>query len=299
VTSRPFQDARLQEMKFLSQALREGRVTVTSSGDATETSMVMSLLLDGCLNGIETVRWEHDTSKPLYWNGQYQYNSLLNTFEQRRLDDVAKLLSKSGDVSVLVSHKGRVRLSELQQQLKTGRDRDPTGLCLARRHLLTDLAIALTAADKDAPLSVVFIDMNGLKTINDTHGHRAGDDAIRAYLEAVVATFGEHGEAYRGEGGDEAVVVLPNTSDEAAGKFLATFVRQLGKDVLMLGGAEHRLTASCGSASTTDPNADSHLLHDRADAVQYRAKAESKKQNPRVSAFAVDEGDVATYAPGT
>jgi GGDEF domain-containing protein len=52
------------------------------------------------------------------------------------------------------------------------------------------------------------IDMNGLKAINDRHGHRAGDTAIRTYLEAVVATFGEHGEAYRGEGGDEVVVLL-------------------------------------------------------------------------------------------
>jgi GGDEF domain-containing protein len=53
------------------------------------------------------------------------------------------------------------------------------------------------STDTSAPLSVIYLDMNGLKTINDTHRRAAGDLAIRAYLEAVLATFSKHGEPYR------------------------------------------------------------------------------------------------------
>jgi hypothetical protein len=117
-------------------------------------------------------------------------------------------------------------------------------------------------------------------------------------LEAAVVTFGEHGEAYRGEGGDEVVVVLPDTTDARAGKLLETFARQLGKDVLVFGDTSVRLTASCGSASTMDPNEDAAVLLERADKAQYRAKEEARKHAPRKSTIAVGDGEVTMYAPG-
>lgn len=250
--------------------------------------MIVSMIRDGHVNGIEELTGvdEHDS------------RFMLDLYEQQIGKEIGTVL-RGQVLPIKISHKGRVRFSELKQELRTRRDRDPTGFCLAKRHLLTDLAVALTAASKDTPLSVVFLDMNGLKTINDTHGHHAGDEAIRAYLEAAVATFGEHGEAYRGEGGDEAVVVLPGLAEDRVGKLLDAFVRQLGKDVLVLGDTKIgvRLTASCGSVSTTDPNADATALLKLADATQYRAKVESKKPDLRVSAFAVGDGTVATHAP--
>jgi PleD family two-component response regulator len=92
------------------------------------------------------------------------------------------------------------------------------------------------------------------------------------------------------------VVVAPATDDALVSKLLDVFVRHLAKDVLVLGEAkaETRLTASCGSVSTTDPGADAAVLLKQADAVQYRAKDESKKHTPRVSAWAVGSGEVVT-----
>ncbi|KYF61552.1 hypothetical protein BE11_12795 [Sorangium cellulosum] len=202
-------------------------------------------------------------------------------------------------ITLTISHKGRVRLSELEQQLRTGRDRDETGLLWAKRHLDTDLAISLLSASNETPLSVVFLDMNGLKAINDTHGHAAGDDAIRAFFQAVISTLGQHGEAYR-NGGDEVVVILPGTTDERAGTLLDAFVRQLGKEGLRLsdGTTELTLTASCGSASTVNPAEEAKALLKRADDVQYGAKEKSKAHTPRVSAFAVADGEVRIHAPG-
>jgi diguanylate cyclase (GGDEF)-like protein len=290
-------DARLREMQFLARLEREGVIRVETpdrSGPergSPERQMIVTLLRDEHVNGTDCIpAIDEDLLRRLPTSTAY----MNVTFPQ-----VRSLLLCDASVDVRISHKGRVRLSELEQQLKTGRDRDPTGLCMAKRHLMTDLAIAILSVYKDAPLSLAFLDMNGLKAINDTHGHAAGDHTIRAYLETVIAVFGEHGEAYRGEGGDEAVVILPGVDDERAGMLLDSFVHQLGKDAVLLGDARAsmRLTCSCGTASTTDPGSDAALLHDRADKAMYRAKAESKKHAPRVSTVAVGDGEVRTYAP--
>lgn len=268
-------DARLREMQFLAQLDREGpRMYQERYAGTPEQQMIYSLALDGYIND------GSDTSTP---DGP-------GTTRLMRMGQLFKLA---------IGHRGRVRLSELQQQLKTGRDRDDTGLLWAKRHLVTDLAIALLAASSDAPLSVAFLDMNGLGSINNTHGHAAGDDAIRAFFQATVSTIAQHGEAYR-NGGDEVVVILPSTNDEQARKLLDLLVQQLGKDVLRLGesGDELALTASCGSVSTTNPAENAEALLKRADKVQYRAKHRSKERAPRVSAIAVGDGEATSYPPG-
>lgn len=165
---------------------------------------------------------------------------------------------------------------------------------------MTDIAIAVLSAGADSPLSVAFLDMNGLKTINDKYGHAAGDEAIRAYFQAILATVGTGGEAYRGNGGDEVVVLLPNVTDEKASELLSGFVRYLGKESLFLGDekVEWRLTASCGSVSTSNPNEQAKTLYRHADTVQYRAKAKARECALRASTIAIGDGEVTTYTPG-
>ncbi|MDI1484498.1 GGDEF domain-containing protein [Polyangium sp. y55x31] len=284
-------DARIREMQFLARLDREGEIKHPGGFEHIEhQEMVLSLLHDGYINDIGSLAWGGGEA----FAGEF--NQLRQAREKKRWQEIGDLLHGAKvDLTFRISHKGRVRLSELQQQLRTGRDRDPTGLCLAKRHLETDLTIALMSASNETPLSVVYLDMNGLKAINDKHRHVGGDAAIKAYLEAVVATFGERGEAYRGEGGDEVIVILPNVDDAAAAKLLANFTRQLAKDVLDLNGEALILTASCGSACTMDPNQDA--VGDLADKAQYRAKEESKKHDPRVSAIAVGSGDVTIFNP--
>jgi diguanylate cyclase (GGDEF)-like protein len=252
--------------------------------------MIVSMLNDGYLNdGFDELK----AMNPSSWHE-------LLVRRDRVLGFHIGTVLAGKQMKLEISHKGRVRLSELMQQIKTGRDRDPTGLLLAKRHLLPDLAIAILYASEATPLSVAFLDMNGLKLINDTHGHDAGDHAIRAFFQAVIATLGEIGEAYL-NGGDEVVVILPNVADEQAGKLLDAFVRELGKDTLSLGKGlvSTTLTASCGAASTVNPNDDAKAFLDRADAAQYRAKDVSKTHSPRVSACAVGEGTPTTYSPAS
>jgi diguanylate cyclase (GGDEF)-like protein len=65
------------------------------------------------------------------------------------------------------------------------------------------------------PLALLFVDVDGLKRINDRHGHRAGDTVLRHVAAAIRAELRSADAAGRW-GGDEFAIVAPNTPDAAA-----------------------------------------------------------------------------------
>lgn len=127
-----------------------------------------------------------------------------------------------------------MRLSELSQQLKTGRIREPMGVLIDGRHLENDLQMALYTASADAPLSIVFSDMNGMKAINDTFSHAAGDVALRAYFDAIASAVQNQGEAYR-RGGDEVVKLLPAKDATVAEKLFEVICRMSSSEPIRHG----------------------------------------------------------------
>jgi diguanylate cyclase (GGDEF)-like protein len=173
-------------------------------------------------------------------------------------------------------------LAELTESLSTGRDRDPTGLLLSRKYVERDLTVALVEASATSPVTVAFLDMNGLKTINDTWGHDEGDKSIRTYLQTINSFVGGGVEAYRGDGGDEVVVVLRGTSISSAKELMQKLLGQLGGERIK----DVALAAACGLSTTPDPNTDAAALIDLADKAMYRAK----RKKP-ASAIATDGSD--------
>ena len=117
--------------------------------------------------------------------------------------------------TLFMTHRRRVRLSELVQALRSGREREPFGILWDGRHATVDLEIMLLDASAQSPVSIVYMDMNGLKQLNDTHGHDAGNRGLRAYFEAVSAALADVGQAYR-LGGDEVLALLPGRDRAAA-----------------------------------------------------------------------------------
>jgi two-component system cell cycle response regulator len=88
-----------------------------------------------------------------------------------------------------------------------GRARESAGTLGNRRKLIGDLDAALSAADADRPVTLVFFDLNGFKRYNDTLGHGAGDVLLARLGAALDAAVRGHGRAYR-LGGDEFCVLL-------------------------------------------------------------------------------------------
>jgi len=75
---------------------------------------------------------------------------------------------------------------------------------------------------KDFPISLVFLDLNKFKQINDTYGHAEGDRALVAFAEQIKHTFRDS-DVYARLGGDEFVVVLTDTPPEIVDNVLARF----------------------------------------------------------------------------
>jgi diguanylate cyclase (GGDEF)-like protein len=187
-----------------------------------------------------------------------------------------------------ISHPGRVRISELKQVLRTGREREPFGILWDVRHWEQDLQVAILEASATAPLTVAYLDMNGLKQINDSHGHDAGDLALKAYFHAVSSAIGGQGEAYR-IGGDEVLVVMPNCDAKRAGELLKIACAKLMSERLEEIGSPLFLSIAAGVISSRDSSTLPGKLQSSADKLQYAAKERSKKTTPRPSVIASDE----------
>jgi diguanylate cyclase (GGDEF)-like protein len=148
---------------------------------------------------------------------------------------------------------------------------DPlTGLLNAR-----GFGVRLSAELKRArryrqPLSLLFLDLDGLKTINDRYGHRAGSDAIRQVADIIQSELRESDTGARW-GGDELTILAPNTGGEAALTFAERIRARIAEQCI-----EWPLTVSIGVA-TADQDAsapldDSSTLLRSADAAMYHAK---------------------------
>lgn len=72
------------------------------------------------------------------------------------------------------------------------------------------------ALNKPAEISVVFMDLDGFKQVNDQHGHDAGDRMLCSIAEVLTSVFSRLTDIKGHIGGDEFVAILPNTSPQAA-----------------------------------------------------------------------------------
>jgi two-component system, cell cycle response regulator len=122
-----------------------------------------------------------------------------------------------------------------------------------------------------SPLALVVVDVDKLKQINDKHGHRAGDLALRSVADVLRRQIRETDLAVR-YGGDEFVVLLPHTTLGEGRAFAHRTLVEIAR--LQPGGLP--LTVSIGVAALSAPGAvetNADLLH-RADLAAYRAKRE-------------------------
>jgi diguanylate cyclase (GGDEF)-like protein len=121
------------------------------------------------------------------------------------------------------------------------------------------------AVERGGELAIAFCDVDGLKQINDTRGHGAGDDAIRRAADALAsAAHGHAGASVCRVGGDEFCVVLEG-GDAAA---VAAIVRAAGA---ALANEDQPVSLSCGAAALR-PGMRAADLFRASDAAQYAAK---------------------------
>lgn len=133
-----------------------------------------------------------------------------------------------------------------------------------RRAFDTDVGHAI---ESGAGFALVLCDMDNLKTLNDTHGHETGDEALQLLAGALQSQLRRSDEAYR-VGGDEFAVILPAANRLDAERVVRRLRDAVAGRLLASGNA---IDASFG-VSVYQPGDDPERMMVRADEALYRAK---------------------------
>ncbi len=141
-----------------------------------------------------------------------------------------------------------------------------------RRSAMDQLEQAWSAASRTgAPLAVMVIDIDHFKHINDTYGHAAGDMVLRE-AASVLRTSARREDSVCRIGGEEFLVICPNTDLEAALQSAERLRTTLGARRIVIGQTESSITTSIGVAVREADTADLDALVSTADQALYAAK---------------------------
>ncbi|MEE8349511.1 MAG: diguanylate cyclase [Acidobacteriota bacterium] len=126
-------------------------------------------------------------------------------------------------------------------------------------------------------LSILFVDLNHLKDINDRYGHLSGSKVIRRVAGLLQMRLRSCDKIFR-FGGDEFVVTLPETDADQAGLVVQRLADALNRDEIQLpDGADIIVTAAFGIATYPVDGTNKEELIEHADEAMYRCKVEMHK----------------------
>ena len=166
--------------------------------------------------------------------------------------------------------------TELQQMGEKVQEDHLTGV-LNRRGL--DAAFAREASRSmrhHSSLCFALLDIDNFKQLNDTHGHKVGDDALVYLVESVKDTTRPEDIVSR-YGGEEFVILLPNTKIDEAVQVLSRIRRSLTKKFFLNENKRLLITFSAGVAQLQSGESQESIFK-RADEALYRAKKGGKNQ---------------------
>jgi diguanylate cyclase (GGDEF)-like protein len=127
---------------------------------------------------------------------------------------------------------------------------------------------------QESSVHLIILDINNLKTINDTYGHKRGDDILVESAKILKATIGQLGDVYR-IGGDEFACIIRNTDESVINEYVSEMFEQV--DSFNSKNEQPKLSIAYGMA-TYHPELDKdiHSLFVRADKAMYNNKETQK-----------------------
>lgn len=170
---------------------------------------------------------------------------------------------------------------EMERQLQELASSDPLTGIFNRRYFMDELEHQLDHAKRyGMPLSLMIIDIDNFKQINDCGGHAMGDEAILQFVEVckqtvrIVDIFGRMG-------GDEFAIAMPETDSKSAWVLAERLMELINRLTIRHEGEETGITVSIGLASCTIEESSQESIHtllNRADKALYQAKRNGRNQ---------------------
>ena len=162
---------------------------------------------------------------------------------------------------------------------------DLTGLFNLRGFVLAANRLFAQAVRHGRPTSVLMIDSDNLKTVNDSHGHEAGNELLRHLARAIQADlrFTDVSARY---GGDEFIVLLPDTPAKGALEVAERMRNRIAGSPLDYQGKRLAVSVSIGIASFPEDGATLDSLASHADRALYAAKQDGRNRTVKFRAAA-------------
>lgn len=190
----------------------------------------------------------------------------------------ARLLASEAELAQLNATLASTQVQALQSEFRASHDA-LTGLA-NQRYFVDSLSCALAQAQlpghRHAPPCVMYIDLDGFKGVNDTHGHLCGDDVLKVVAARLTQALRAQDLVAR-LGGDEFACLL---SGEMTREQLLRLARKLFQAVaapMQLGTHRLHIAPSLGIAQGLDTGDTASALLARADAAMYQAKRHASR----------------------
>jgi diguanylate cyclase (GGDEF)-like protein len=209
-----------------------------------------------------------------YGSFRLRLERIVTLFERAQEGDFGAAYNADADTSPdAITRVGRA-YNQVRLQLASMVLTDPLTNCLNRRGL--DQAIAREIARSGrtgSELSLLAIDIDHFKVINDTHGHLAGDIVLREF-GALLVHASRAGDVVARAGGEEFLALLPDTDLGGAERAAVRLCDTVRTHPFLVNGRRMHLTVSIGVASTSAiaNDATGRAMIERADEALYEAK---------------------------
>jgi len=204
---------------------------------------------------------------------------------QHRLDEndarrrsTERARAELATINEQLSHKVK-EVQALQEALRQQATQDPLTGLFNRRHLNDTLPTLFALARREAQtMALAIVDLDHFKSINDQHGHAAGDQLLAAFGEMLAEQSRRSDVACR-YGGEEFCLLMPRTDADGARRKVQALLRRWRAQSFKLGGVTLQgLSFSAGVADTTLPLASPDALLKAADDELLAAKREGRNR---------------------
>jgi len=170
-----------------------------------------------------------------------------------------------------------MQIDSLEKEMRAMATYDQLTGLLTRQAIFDQIEQVMQLAEREqSPLSVLAVDLDRFKDINDTHGHAGGDEVLKSFAITVKAILRK--SDYLGRiGGEEFIIFLPDTPQEAALALSERLHQAIRGSVVAYEQSSIRYSASIGLVSVL-PSADVSLeeILKRADQLLYVAKRQGR-----------------------